>query len=230
LAGEAVKLVASELQLSERETWNKVNDTGCCPWIQALMQAETTARLAIIKNAMDDVTERGALPPPQGVLKIGALSLPVLLHSLPNSFKDGLAFVQHHAHGPRLPYLFQVFTELLGGFLAYQDNGELELVETLTGIPKTEVVDCVKIIDRFFAPDGGTMFYVQANELLCMKMVPGVGRGGGAFFRRQIFSLEDYRTRYAKMGWLIGRWHNALYALLEPFLKAPEEAAAAANQ
>ena len=224
LSGEAVKLIANEVHLSEQDVWKRLNDTDAWPWIQSLMQAETTARLTIIKNAMDDVVERGALPPPQGALKIGGVKLPIPLHSLPNSFKDGLAFVQQHVHGPQLPYLFQVFAELLGGFLAYQDDDELTLVETLTGIPKGAVVDCVKIFDRFFAPAGGTMFYVQGNELLCMKMIPGTARGGGAFFRRTVLGLQDYERKYPKMGWLIARWHNALYALLEPFLQAPQAA------
>ena len=226
LSGELVTVMATEGALSEQQVWNCVNDTDRWPWIQAFVQAETTARLAIIKNALDDFMERGALPPPSTVLKMGALTLKASLHSLPASFRDGLAFVQRHPHGPKLPYLFQAFAELLGGFLAYKDDGELSLVEALTGIPKAEVVDSIMVLDRFFAPDGGSMFYTQRDELLCMKMSPGIVRGGGAFFRQMVLGLESYEAKYPQMGWLVTKWHNALYAVLEPFLKMPAATAA----
>ncbi|MBZ5513793.1 MAG: hypothetical protein LAN62_02925 [Acidobacteriia bacterium] len=219
LSGAAIGQVAREAGVSERHAWNMVNDTDRWPWVQALMQTETTARLTIVKNALDDVVERGALPPPGTVLRLGSLTLNVPLNALPRSFFDGLSVVRDHPHALRLPYLFQAFADLLGGFIVLHDDEELAFIEALTGVPRTDVVDCVKILDEFFAPEGGTFFFVQKDEVLCMKMTPATVRGGGAFLRRIVFGIDDYAKRYPHMGWLIGKWHNTLYQLLEPHLE-----------
>jgi hypothetical protein len=83
LTGELVKLVAGEAGVSEIKAWDKINDGEEWAWIQGLMQIETTARLTIIKNALDDVVERGSLPPPHTFLKIGDTSIEFPLYNLP---------------------------------------------------------------------------------------------------------------------------------------------------
>lgn len=218
LAGEAVALLAGESGSNEQAVWNQVNDRGTHLWVQMIMHLETTARIRIVKNALDDFLIRGACPPPTTVLKIGSLSLDMPLHALPSSFQQGLDALQKHPHALRLPYLFQIYAELLGGFLVFNDPEELAFVERLTGVPAQEVIPALKLLDYFFAPSGGTMMYEQKNELLCLKMTPGYVHGGGAFLRQALYDLTDYRTRYINMGWLISRWHNALYHLLEPVL------------
>jgi hypothetical protein len=218
LTGELIAQVATEAGISEKDAWNKVNDNDDWPWIQGLMQIETTARLRIIKNALDDVVERGGLPPPQTTLKIGSLSIDMPLHALPPRFHAGLELMRTHPHSMKLPYLFQLFSEVLGGFIFYNDVEELSLIESLTGIPQDQIVDCIRILDRFFASDGNSLFYTQKNQLFCMKMVPGAVRGGGAFLRKFVFKIEDYSAKYSEMGWLITKWHNALYRILEPTL------------
>lgn len=222
LAGDLVKAVSIETGMSEKDVWNKINDNEDWPWIQGLIQIETTARLSIIKNALDDVVERGVLPPPQTVLKVGSLSIEVPLHALPVKFHTGLDVMRNHPHGARLPYLFQVFAEVLGGFLFFNDSDELAFVEALTGIPSGDIVDSIRLLDKFFAPDGRSLFYIQKDQLLCMKMVPGIVRGGGAFLRKAVFNIEQYDDRYPDMGWLIAKWHNALYRLLVPSLSTTE--------
>ena len=47
-----------------------------------------------------------------------------------------------------------------------------------------------------------------------MKMV----RGAGAFFRQTAFGFKNYDEVYPTMGWLMARWHNALYHALVPTL------------
>ena len=66
------------------------------------------------------------------------------------------------------------------------------------------------------------MFFEQKGELLCLKMTPGFVRGGGAFTRRALFGFDDYDERYPSLGWLLRRWHNTIYAVLEPVLKKDE--------
>lgn len=217
LAGEAVATVAGETASSEKASWNKVNDSDDHLWVQMIMHLEATARLRIVKNALDDFLVRGVAPPPTTVLKVGSLSLNVPLHALPASFVKGLNSLREHRHATRLPYLFQVFAELLGGVLAFNDPEELSFVERLTGVPGVEVRSAIELVDAFFASGGSSMLYVQKNELLCLKMTPGYVRGGGSFLRQALFDFNEYSDRYS-MGWLMSRWHNALYRVLEPEL------------
>lgn len=221
LAGEAVATLAGEKGADEFRIWNQVNDGETHLWVQMIMHLETTARLRIVKNALDDFLTRGGAPPPMTVLKIGSVSLDIPLHSLPSSFHKGLESLKQSPHALRLPYLFQVYAELLGGFLVFNDSEELSFMERLTGVPSKDIVPSLKLIDNFFAPPGGTMLYEQKNELLCLKMTPGYVHGGGAFLRQAIFDLKDYAVRYPAMGWLLARWHNALYKVLEPTLREP---------
>jgi hypothetical protein len=220
LSGEAVAAVAGEFGLLEKAVWGKVNDHGDHLWVQMIMHLETTARLRIIKNALDDFLVRGVAPPPTTVLKLGSLSLNVPLHALPSSFITGLTALRQHPHAARLPYLFQVYSELLGGFLAFNDSEELAFVERLTGVPAADIRPAIELVDAFFASGGTSMLYVQKNELLCLKMTPGYVRGGGAFLRQSLFKLDEYSTRYVQ-GWIMAHWHNALYHVLEPTLKIP---------
>jgi hypothetical protein len=220
LPGEAVAYLAAKDQTTEKTVWGRVNDHDDHLWVQFLMHLEGIARLRIIKNALQDFIERGTAPPPTSVLTIGSLALDVPIHALPASFHQGLKALQQHPHALRLPYLFQVFAELLGGFLAFNDDKELAFVERLTGVPAGEVRASLELVDKFFAPSGGSMFYEQAGELLLLKMTPGFVRGGGAFLRQGLFGLSEYSERY-KQGWLMNWWHNATYRILEPVLKAP---------
>jgi hypothetical protein len=219
LSSEAIKLVAQEGNVSEQDAWNKVNNEAEWLWIQALMQSETTARITIVKNALDDVIERGALPPPRATLKVGALSVDFPLNALPPSYHSGLRLVRDHPYSSHLPYLFQAFVDLLGGFILYRDDEELSFLQALTSVPKDEIVDALKILDTFFAPEGGSVFYIQKGEILRMKMIPATVSGGGAFFRRIVFGIQDYNSKFPHMGWLVSQWHNALYQVLEPYLK-----------
>jgi hypothetical protein len=219
LSGEAVAMLAAELNVAERTIWNQVNDRPVHLWIQMIMHLETTARLRIIKNALDDFLTRGAAPPPTTVLKVGSLSVDMPLHALPQSFLTGLTAMQAHKYALHLPYLFQCYAELMGGFIAVNDTAELEFVERLTGVPTGEVISALRLIDSFFSPVGGSMLFTQQDELLLLKMTPAYVRGGGAFLRQKVFGLDNYPDRYPKLGWLMAKWHNALYGILEPSLK-----------
>lgn len=75
-------------------------------------------------------------------------------------------------------------------------------------------------MDEFFAPDGKSMFYTIKGRLLCLKLVPGFVHGIGSFPRLDLFDLKDYDAKYSDLGWLLAKWHNAAYAVLEPELKA----------
>ena len=100
----------------------------------------------------------------------------------------------------------------------FEDDDELTLLEKLTNIPKNRIISSLKLLDHFFASDDRSFFYTQKNQLLCLKMVPSFVRGTGCFLRQTIFDLEEYNEKYTEMGWLLSKWHNALYYLLEPYL------------
>jgi hypothetical protein len=219
MSGDALELIRAGTTLSPQETWNLVNDTHQHPWIQGIMASEGAARIAIIKNALDDFLDRGALPPPASTLTIGTLSYNVPAYALPVSFHAGLEALRAHPNAARLPYLFQCFAELLGGFLNYRDSAELEFVERLTGVPAGEIVGALGLLDHFFAAAGKSVLYRTRDQLLCLKMTPGFVRGGGSFLRQSLFDLKDYPVKYPDVGWLLGKWHNAAYSHLEPTLK-----------
>jgi len=219
LAGEMLTKAVDGKGVDIKDAWKKVADDAQWPWIQALMDTESSARFAIIKNAFDDFVTRGSAPPPEEEIQFGGLSLRLPLHALPRSFVSGMEKLRGHAHFSRLPYLFQSFYDVLGGFLAFKDEEELAFLEALTNIPKADLVSSLQLIDEFFSSDGKSMLYRQQDEILCLKMVPGFVHGCGAFLRQSLFGLKDYSTRYAKMGWLLGRWHQAGYRMLEAYLE-----------
>jgi hypothetical protein len=215
LPGEFVAGMALEEGVSQQTIWGRLNDTGQHVWLQYLMLVENTARIGIVKNALEDVLERGETPLPSQKLKFGETTVDWPLHDLPDRFLKGLDLLRKHPHASRLPYLFQVYVELFGGFLAHKHPDEVALLSRLTGIPGGEVVSALRLLDEFFSPGSGSFFYTQKDELLCLKMVPGFVRGGGCFLRRHVFDCDDYGVKYPKMGWLMNRLHMATYKVLE---------------
>jgi hypothetical protein len=202
----------------EKVLWNKVYDDGEYYWIQSIMRLEWTARLQIVKNALDDYLQRGGAPPPTTTLKVGALVLAVPLNALPQSFHAGLARLASHATPRALPYLFQIFIEVFGGFMFYKDARELELMSRATGIPPDQILPSLMHLDDFFGQNG-SLFYTQKDELLYLKMVPAFMKGTGAFLRHALWADGDYTKTYPTSGWLLSRWHNAAYNLLAGELK-----------
>lgn len=224
LSQDMVRYEASRQQVSEKTIWKRARDTHQELAIQGLMDLESAARFAIVKNALDDFFQRGVLPPPTTTLRVGSLALPIPMHALPQSFHRGLEVIRDHQHGPKLPYLFQVFYSLFGGFLFIDDEDDLQLVEMFTGVPANDVAESLKIFDAFFSSGGSSFFFTVKDSLVCMKMVPGFVRGTGAFFRHDMEDITSYQDRYPEMGWLIARWHNALYHALYPELGADQAA------
>jgi len=230
LAGDLVNEIASKENVSAKDVWNQVNDTHERLWLQSQMQAEGVARVAIIKHAMDHVASTGGAPLPTFTLKIGGTSHTVVAYSLPPRFITGLGTLHKHPHSLRLPYLYQSFLELCGGFLFTKSGEDLGLLEALTGVPKDEVLPALLLLDEFFAPSGGSMFYSVKGELLCLKMVPGFVRAIGSILRQKFFGFEDYDQQYPGLGWLLRKWHAAGYTVLAQELPQVQAAPSAVAQ
>lgn len=218
MSGGLVRYEAGRQGTTEDQVWKRVRNQHRELAIQGLMDLEAYGRLSIVKNALDDVLERGGNPPPTTALKVGSLSLRVPVHALPQSFHGGLEALAAHPHGRRLPYLFQCFYALFGGFLVLDDDQDRQLLAAFTGVPANELEGALRLFDAFFGGDERSLFFTPQDSLFCMKMVPGFVRGTGAFLRQTIGDLKSYEDRYPKMGWLIAHWHNALYHVLQPQL------------
>ena len=104
---------------------------------------------------------------------------------------------------------------MFGGFLFYKNADELELLSNLTNIPKDNVLDCISFFDDFFT----NFFMKNKYDMMLMKGVPAIIRGGGCFFRQNAFQLKEYSDKYGDASWLLSKWHNAAYYALEPHLK-----------
>lgn len=78
------------------------------------------------------------------------------------------------------------------------------------------------LFNEFFPLSGG-WFFTPKQEIRCMKMIPAILRGTGAFLRTALFDAKkSYDSLFPQMGWLVTKWHNALYAFLEPALGVTE--------
>jgi hypothetical protein len=213
-------MLAGETGMKEETLWGQVRDTGKHLWVQAIMDTEANGRLVILKNAFEDCVERGDAPLPTTTMTIGELAFKLPTHSLPISFNHGLHALRAHPFAARIPYLFQAFYLLMGGYFFFKDADEKAFLSQLTSIPEEQLLDTLELLNRFFAPGGGSFFFTAKDEILCMKAVPAFVRGGGAFLRNLVFGLKDY-GKYPQMGWLVEKWHNALYSVLEPHLLKP---------
>jgi hypothetical protein len=219
LTGEIVSLLGESDKDKEKAIWNKVNDTHEMKWIQYLMLLEHSARITIIKNALDHHILNGDKPASTVEFSIGETKLAMPIHFLPMKFWAGVKTLSENPYALQIPYLFQIFIDLFGGFIFYKDDDELSLLESFTGIPKDEIVESLKLMDIFFQTLKGSWFFVIKDQLLVLKMIPGFVKGIGCFLRKSAYRLDDYSQKFTELGWLLSKWHNAAYWTLEEQLK-----------
>ena len=136
---------------------------------------------------------------------------------MPNSFEKGLAILQEHQYRDRLPFLWQIFIEVFGGYYALKDGSDLAALATITGIPQAEIESCLALFDSFFPIKNG-WFIDLKEEIRMMKMVPAAYRGTGVFFRDFLFGRDEHKKSIPKMNWLVRKWYSAIYEILEPDL------------
>lgn len=212
LTGQLVTLLSGGSD--ETATWRRLADTSGLVWLQSQMLLEGASRIAILKHALDHVESTGGAELPTLELKIGSKLFAVQTHALPQRFVAGLKTLHSHPHSLRLPFLFQTFLELCGGFIYQDDADDLAMLSAIAGIPADEVVPALRLLDEFFAPTDGSMFYTIKDQLLCLKLVPAFIRGVGCLLRQKYFSLNDYSEKYTDLGWLMSKWHDVQYRVL----------------
>lgn len=116
-----------------------------------------------------------------------------------------------------------MFVEVFGGFYAPDLNDDLDLLSKATGIPTSEIPECLSLYESFFPFQNG-WFHQGKPGLKMMKMIPAIARGAGCFVRHSQFGLKQYSDRYSQIGGrMMSEWHNAFLEILHPELKAKEE-------
>lgn len=195
---------------------SKARDSQDYAWIQHVMALEARARILIMKYGIEAGLE---------MERLGAQSLyyATLLNQvgISRSFKDGFEKARESRYRTQIPYILQVYTEVFGGFLI--DEADREMLGAVAGVPVEGVDEAFALFDTFFPTQNGWHF--TSKELRIMKFIPAYLIGAGAFFRQSWRKLKEYDEIAPKQHWLLSKWHNAIYFILEKELKVEEKAA-----
>lgn len=215
LTGQFVGEIAAKTKQETKKILYQLTGEDYEQWLQYVMLLEHKARVAIIKNSLDHLLDPNAKD--EVALTFLGTTFRWTDLNLPPGCCEGLKAVRDHKYTRKLPYLFQLFIEVYGGFYAPKKENELKLLSNATGIPEAEIPDCLKLYDVFFPFKEG-WFYTIKDELVALKMVPALARGAGCFVRQYAFGLKSYAERYSASVPL-GHWHNAFLSILHPELQ-----------
>jgi hypothetical protein len=83
------------------------------------------------------------------------------------------------------------------------------------GIPEAEVDTVLGFAGAFFPIGSSGWFYGIKDRIRAMKIIPGFLRGTGAFLRHHVHGLSEYGEHYPDLAWLMAKWHNSLYFVVE---------------
>ena len=217
VTGAFMEQLATSTAQTRLKVLYRLSDELYEPWLQHVMLVEHKARIGIIKNALDHLLNPQAT---EESFEFAGTTLRWSDMHLPPGCRMGLTALKTHPHAVRIPYLFQMFIEVFGGFYAPRLPDELDVLSRATGIPVPDIPDCLSLYDKFFPFDKG-WFYERKDGLRCMKMIPAFVRGAGCFLRHELFGLKSYSTRY-QAGRSLSEWHNSLLHFLHPELGLPD--------
>ncbi len=220
VTGRFMEEVAANKKCETKEILYKLTGNNFEVWLQFIMLLEHKARIAIIKNSLDHLLDPAS---ENEILDFGGFKIKWSDLYLPPGCQQGLEKVRDHPHARRLPYLFQLFVEVFGGFYAPDLKDDLDLLSKATGIPAAEIPECLNLYGVFF-PFSNGWFHKGKPGLQIMKMIPAIARGAGCFVRHSQFGLKHYTDRYGSIGGrMMGDWHNAFLEILHQELEAKEE-------
>jgi hypothetical protein len=228
MTGAFVECIASEEGKPATVIWNEIDNTADRLWLQYAEALEHCARLAIMKNALQHIVASGTGTVDTTTISFGGGSIAVPRYFLPERFVGTLAALHAWPWGSRVPYCLQLFIEGLGGMLSLTDGRDAEFLAKASGIPVAEIPRALRFYDEMFGRDGWSWFFDTRDELRRLQLVPAFMRAMGAF-QRQVLGLKDYSEQFPQMGWLLSRWHNAGYAVLQPVLEVPPARSAPAQ-
>jgi len=214
ITGACLEWQAAKSGKDPKAVLDFVLDSAQFPWIQNVLALECKARILIIKNgleaAMLDALENKEM---EGFWKAFKLAI------LPQNFQEGFKRLSKSDHKHAVPYILQLYVELFGGFLI--DDMDRAHLASLANVPVEAVTESLELFDVFFPCEAG--WYQQSKELRLMKMIPAYLRGVGAFFRQSLRGSKQYTEIAPQMGWLVSKWHNATFAILETELAVKED-------
>lgn len=214
ITGSIINEISQQSGKPSDELWDQVRDTKEKKALQFCLMMEHTARLRIVKNTLIHLIQREKA----GGSKEEAFSWLIEEWIMPHSCQRGMAILQEHEYRNHIPYLWQLFIEVFGGFYCLNDPCDIQALSLCSGIPEGLIPECLDLYDVFF-PNNKGWFMTAKDELRIMKNVPAIYHGTGAFLRHTLHDNGDYAKRIPAMAWLINKWHNALYEVLEPELK-----------
>lgn len=216
ITSSLVNYVADKKGEPLRNVRHSVVDNGNRPHLQYVMAQEFRARIAIMKNAYDALLEETDSQQKQG----NTFTIQGILKALlPESFRSGMEALERYPYAQQVPYFFQIFIEVFGGFYCPNDERELAQISQATGIPIEAIPPALELLDKFFPIANGWIHHGDRVKL--MKGVPAYLRGAGCFAREDLYG-KNWDTDFPQISWQIHQWHNALYGLLEPSLKVTE--------
>lgn len=218
LTSSLINHVVSSTGETLKQVRHSVTDTAERPHLQYIMSLEHKARIAIIKNAYDTIL--GEKLKTHDMLPWSEKTWDTIYKTiLPSSFQEGMKCLDAHPKAQHVAFFLQVFIEVFGGFYFPDDNDELQSIAAATGIEPSEIPEMIAMLDSFFPIQYGWI-YKADGDIHFIKGVPAYIRGAGCFAREYLYG-KDWMQRYASSYWL-PQWHNALYELLQPTLKATE--------
>lgn len=187
--------------------------------LQYIMTLQNRARIAIIKNAYDQILlqTNPAIPTrdfghsevDNGIAderKRDGIEFK-FEDFFPTSFVTGFKKLGEHPYPERVPYFFQTFVEILGGFYYPLNDDDCQLVADVTTMPRDQIAPTLKLLDDFFPFSNGWTSVMRMEDLHFLKAVPAYMRGVGCLIRRNILG-EDAPHGTAE-------WQRALYEILK---------------
>ncbi len=181
--------------------WTSLRNSCRYLHIQFCLMIEHTARLRIAKNLVVHAchSERSE----------DASIWRAEERRLPWSCRKGLAIMQESPHRNRLPYLWQLFIEVFGGFYSIADDCDLSLLSQCTGIPKSDIEECLDLYTRLFPSKSGWWLPYE-KEIKMLKHVPGIYHGTGVLLRTQLLGQDFYEKRHGRSRNQLRQWGRTL--------------------
>lgn len=185
--------------------------------LQFVMAQEYRARVAILKNAFDavemEISSRGLADTVDTWQDITA-------ELLPNSFKNGMEAIRDFPQRERLPFFYQIFIEVFGGFYFTNYERDIENISLATGMPAPQIPRALDVIDVLFPIPKGWAH--KWSDTCMLKGLPAYYRGAGCFARNALYGRNWEVNKINNISSIIPNWHNSLYYILEPHLSVDQ--------